>query len=166
MMKKKLSLFMVFMLSIFLLTSCSSEKKTKKKNDFLANIEKSADSFAKKKKEEMLKKKREKEEKEKELSEARKKQLLKWQEEMAKREKEASKRRVEYVVNDDDLRFLIRNTMLTKFENLQVNAGVKNGVVKLYGRVKSKAEKQKLIKALKKIPGVKKIDASYLQVGK
>ena len=169
-MKSKLLLLLLACTAIFW-SGCSSDSTSKSRSkgaDFLKKLEQQSEKEARKtemkRKAEEQKKKKLQEEYQKKLAEMTKK----WQEARKKQQATSpasgSSSNVQYVLSDKDLTYIVLQKIMIMTGSNTISVNCHNGVVKLFGEAESTTMKDKIIKALKKLPGVLKIDASDLHI--
>ena len=71
---------------------------------------------------------------------------------------------VQYVLSDKDLTFLVLNKLRLMQGASAISVSCQEGRVQLFGEVESAAKKEELVRALKALPGVLKIDAGEFYV--
>lgn len=147
--------------------ACSEDPSKKEKSEFFRKMEKESEAFARRK----VQEKKEQDARQKQQTEAYYKQL---EEEAARAnqaaaapapaspESPAGGGDVQYVLSDKDLTFLVLNKIRLLQHRSTVSVECKDGVVKLFGETDSAETKQRLVSELKKLPGVRKVDASEL----
>ena len=145
--------------------ACSADPAKKEKAGFIRKMEQESEAFAKKKMEERAR------------QEARNKQQ--WEEYRKRMEEEAARAAtavappvaaapasstddVQIVLSDKDLTFVVLNKIRLMQHRSTISVECKDGVVKLFGEAESAEVKQRLVSELKKLPGVRRVDASEL----
>ncbi len=145
--------------------ACSEDPSKTEKSEFFRKMEKESEAFARRK----VQEKKEQDARQKQQTEAYYKQL----EEEAARANQAAAApapadsatpaaAVQYVMSDKDLTFLVLNKIRLLQHRSTISVECKDGVVKLFGETDSAETRQQLVSELKKLPGVRKVDASEL----
>jgi len=160
-------------------TSCSSEKPKKSSGDFLEKLDKDSRKIASKAKqkrdrEKADRKQREEKQKRKIAEESEKvkeaySEMLSRQSQPAPADavKDSSTQDVRYDMSEQDIK-LFKRLILSKIQEASDGAPIsmsfENGDVTLFGIVKSAATKQKVIRTLKNIQGIRRVNTEQLVV--
>lgn len=145
--------------------ACSEAPSKKKQTDFFQKMEQESEALARRK----VKERKEQEARQKQQTEDYYKRLA---EEAARANPApaassgetpaAPAADVQYVMSDKDLTFLVLNKIRLLQHRSTVSVECKDGVVKLFGETDSEETKKHLVGELRKLPGVRKVDASEL----
>ena len=160
-------------------TSCSSEKPKKSSDDFLEKLEKDSRKIASKAKQKREREKadrKQREEKHKRKIAEESKKVKEAHSEMLNRQsqpappdsvKGAPEQDVQYDMSEQDIK-LFKRLILSKIQEASDGAPIsmsfENGEVTLFGIVKSAATRQKVIRTLKNIQGIRRVNAEQLVV--
>lgn len=145
---------------------CSSEKP-KKNDEFIQRLDRDADLYVQKNKQrreaEAVRRRTQEEQYRRRLAEEARRASLP-PAATAATPAQTADNGPQYILSDKDLSFIVLNKLRLLQKRSTVSISCKDGVVQLFGEVGSEEEKQHIIKEIKKLPGVLRLDASELMV--